>query len=140
MIRYLLVKREDEKQDFDSVSVLPLEQQKLLADYDIDAYELAYAFQLHLGHAKPMNEKSEQYYKEIVAAFTSGDYYILPYDDHRFEIFLDDEEQADLVIADELLIHTSRNAQGYVVDVFDNHEQNDDGLFSTTTVWDDDLS
>lgn len=140
MIKYLLIKQEDEKQNFDSVIVLPLEQQKLLADYDIDAYELAYAFQLHSGHAKPMNEKSEQYYKEIVDAFTSGDYYILPYDDNRFEIFLDNEEQADLVIADELLIHTSRNDQGYVVDVYDNHIQTEDGLFSTTTVWDNDLS
>ena len=140
MIKYLLIKQEDEKQNFDSVIVLPLEQQKQLADYDIDAYELAYAFQLHLGHAKPVNEKSEQYYKEVVDAFTNGDYYILPYDDHRFEIFLDNEDQADLIIADELLIHTSRNDQGYIVDVFDNYEQNDDGLFSTTTVWDDDLS
>ena len=114
MIKYLLIKQEDTRQDFDSVTVLPLEQQKQLADYEVDAYELAYAFQLQLGHAKPMNDKSEQYYKEVVDAFTNGDYYILPYDDNRFEIFLDDEEQADLVIADELLIHTSRNEQGYI--------------------------
>ena len=155
MLHYLLIPREEKEQTLESVTILPLDVQIELAEYDINAEELAEYFQIYLGQKtlKMEEPKTEQEYlevasnkkkfayaHEVVRSITSTDYYIIPYDNSIYEVSMNEDENSCLACNNELLINVKRNDVGYSVDVYDQHMQNEDGLFGSITVWDDDLS
>lgn len=154
MLHYLLIPIEDERQTLEATEILPLDVQLEIAEYDVTAEQLAEYFQIHFGQKTYKNlvrteqewleekhtEREVKYAEEVIKAITSADYFILTYNDGIIEEVLNEDENTVLTCNNELLINVKRNDVGYSVDVYNQRKQNEDGLFGSVTVFDDDLT
>ena len=152
MLHYLLIPIEDKTQTLESLTVLPLDVQIELADYDVTANQLAEYFQIHF-HPKTLSavtteqewierqheERKIKYAEEVVKAITSADYFILTYDDGINNETLNKNENTVLSCNNELLINVKKNSTGYSVSVYNQRKQNKEGLFGNIKIASKDL-
>ena len=152
---YLLIPKEHEEQTYETVDILPIDVQLDMAEYEVAPEDLAKYFNIANGNAlkakdkkistepeyiKNSNrEKDIKYAKEIVEAFTSPDYIVVTYDNGIYNTGMAEDDNTVLTCNDELLINVKRNDVGYSVDVYNQKKQNDEGLFGSITVFDEDL-
>ena len=154
-LHYLLIPKEHEEQTFETVNILPIDVQLDMAEYEVAPEDLAKYFNIANGNAlkakdikistepeyiKNSNrEKDIAYAKEIAEAFRSSDYIVVTYDNGIYNTGMAEDDSTVLTCNDELLINVKRNDVGYSVDVYDQKKQNDEGLFGSITVFDEDL-
>lgn len=139
MIKYLLIPIEETEQTFESINILPLEIQKELATYNISSIDLAKYFQIHFNQIQ-VGGSETNYANEVVAAISSGEYFIIPYEIKNFETNLNNKEQISLILNNNLLVEIHRNKEEYIVNLYNQHMPNTDGLLGSAIITDKQIS
>ena len=135
MIKYLLIPIEETEQTFESITILPLEIQKQLATYNISSTELAKYFQIHFNQIQAGLSETN-YANEVVKAISSSNYCIIPYETGNIEVSIAEKENVNLILNNNLLIEIHRNKGEYIVNLFNQHMPNSDGLLGSAIITD----
>ena len=155
-IRYLFIPKEHEQQTRESVDLLPVDVQIDMADYEVTPEQLAEYFSIVTGnqttdYLNPIRTEKEfierkfdeSYIKhahDVVKAISSADYFIVTYDDNIYDAGMGEDDSVALSLNNEVLVYVKRNDVGYSVDVYNQKQQNDEGLFGSIQVFDEDLN
>ena len=153
MLEYLLIKKEHEQQTVESLELLPYDVLVDMADFFVTQEQYIRAINLANGLIPaPKEPKTEaeaikltqfkrelKDAKELMEAMTSGLYFVIPYENNSFDVGMAEDDSVAISCNDEMLVYIKRNDIGYSVDVYNQKQQNEDGLFGSITVFDDEL-
>ena len=155
-LHYLLIPKEHEQQTRESVDLLPLDVQLDMADYEVTPEQLAEYFSIVTGnqttdYLNPVRTEKEfierkfdeshiKYAHDVVKAISSADYFIVTYDNNIYNAGMAEDDTVAVTLNNEVLIYAKRNDVGYSIDVYDKKKQNDEGLFGSVPVFDEDLN
>lgn len=155
-LHYLLIPKEHEQQTRESVDLLPVDVQIDMADYEVTPEQLAEYFSIVTGnqttdYLNPIRTEKEfierkfdeshiKHAHDVVKAISSADYFIVTYDDNIYDAGMGEDDSVALSLNNEVLVYVKRNDVGYSVDVYNQKQQNDEGLFGSVQVFDEDLN